>query len=127
MLVSVEEWSKASCHGSEVEFVAIQLEHFGFMLSRAQAEEYCRKLIQLRRGDSCHTDEGDTLFMDLDTATYDAPFVIVSTTHDAPNFGWFCDIPEPAADELFRKLKERLRDRNGQANTVAQDEAGLLN
>ena len=108
MLVSVEDWSKTPHDGDVVEFVAVQLEHFGFTLSRPQAEEYCRKLKQLRDGDICHTGQDDTLFMDLDTTTSDSPFVILAT-HTPPHSRWFCDIPEPAANELFRKLKERLR------------------
>ncbi len=114
MLVSVEPWGKTAHDGEVIEFVAVQLEHFGFMLSRRQAEEYCRKVSQLRAGSSCHTREGDTLFVDIDTTTCDSPFVILSSSHDAPHTGWFCDIPQPAADELYRKLEERLRKRDGE-------------
>ncbi len=118
MLVSVEPWSKATHDGSAIEFVAVQLEHFGFMLSRGQAEEYCRKLSELREGGACHTDEGDLLFVDIDTTTYDAPLVILATAPNSPHTGWFCDISEPAADELCQKLKERLRDRDGESTRV---------
>jgi hypothetical protein len=118
MLVSVEPWSRMAHDGSEIEFVAVQLEHFGFMLSRCQAEEYCRKLSELREGGTCHTDASDTLFMDIDTTTSDLPFVILATSHDAPHTGWFCDIPEPAANELFDKLKDRLRSRDGEMRSA---------
>lgn len=118
MLVSVEGWSKTNHDGGTIEFVAVQLEHFGFMLSRAQAAEYCRKLSQLRAGRQCHSDAGDTLFVDYDTTTYDSPLVILATTHDAPHCGWFCDIPEPAADELLQKLQERLRNGHSEAGTT---------
>ena len=79
------------------------------MLSRRQAEEYCRKLSELRDGEACHTGEGDALFMDMDKTTSESPFVILANSLDSPHSGWFCDIPEPAADELYRKLKERLK------------------
>jgi len=118
MLVSVEDWSRTTHDGESIEFLAVQLEHFGFMFSRSQAEEYCRKLSELRNGDACHTGEGDTLFMDLDTTTYDSPFVILATAHNAPHSGWFCDIPEPAANELHRKLKERLRSCDDETSCV---------
>jgi hypothetical protein len=108
MLVSVEDWSRTAHNGDSVEFVAVQLEHFGFMLSRPQAEEYCRKLSELHDGEVCHTSERDSLFMDMDTTTSDSPFVILANSLDSPRSGWFCDIPEPAANELHRKLKERL-------------------
>lgn len=109
MLVSVEDWSSTAHNGDLIEFVAVQLEHFGFMLSRRQAEEYCRKLSELRDGEACRTGEGDTLFMDMDKTTSESPFVILANSLDSPHSGWFCDIPEPAANELYRKLKERLR------------------
>ncbi len=108
MLVSVEDWSRTAHNGDSVEFVAVQLEHFGFMLSRPQAEEYCRKLGELHDGETCHVSEEDTLFVDMDTTTSDIPFVIVANTRDASPSGWFCDIPEPAANELCQELKERL-------------------
>ena len=109
MLVSVDDWATITRDGNLIEFVAVQLEHFGFMLSRPQAEEYCRKLSELRDGGTCHTDRGDTLFMDIDTTSADYPFVILATSSNVPHSGWFCDIPEPAAHELLTKLKERLR------------------
>ena len=119
MLVSVEDWSRTTHEGNVVDFVAVQLEHFGFMLSRRQAEEYCRKLSELHEEETCHTDEGDTLFMDLDATTSDSPFVILAAAHNEPHSRWFCDIPEPAANELYRKLKERLRNRDNEMSRTA--------
>ncbi len=119
MLVSVEDWSETTHNGSVVEYVGVQLEHFGFMLSCRQVEEYCRKFSELLEGETCHVGEGDALFMDMDTTTSDSPFVILATPHNSHHTGWFCDIPEPAANELFRKLKERLRSRDGEMSRVA--------
>jgi hypothetical protein len=115
-LVSVERWRKTSCNGNEIEFAAVQLEHFGFTLSRSQAEEFCRKLIQLRSGKECHTDEDDTLFVDLDKTTGESPFVILATSFDSRHLGWFCDIPVRAAKQLYEKLTERLQNHNGEMN-----------
>lgn len=118
MLVSVDDWSTITRNGKPIEFVAVQLEHFGFMLSRPQVGEYCRKFSELCDGRTCHTDEGDTLFMDIDTTSADLPFVILATSSDRSHSGWFCDIPEPAANELFRKLKERLRSHDKRTRSV---------
>lgn len=111
MLVSVDDWATMTRDGNMIEFVAVQLEHFGFMLSRPQVEEYCRKFSELRDGGTCHTDKGDTLFVDIDTTSADYPFVILANSSNVSHSSWFCDIPEPAANELLTKLKERLRSR----------------
>lgn len=116
MLVSVEQWRTATHEDNTLEFVAVQLEHFGFTLTRSQAAEFCRKLKQLRSGNGCHTDDDDTLFMDLDGTTDDSAFVILALASDSANVRWFCDIPMSAAMELEDKLVKRLRSCSGEIN-----------
>lgn len=115
MLVSVEEWEKAGHNGADVDVLAVQFERLGFTLSLHQVGELCGKLRRLGSGAECPTEEGDTLFVDLDRTTRDTPFVILGFVAEGGHPRWFCDIPEPAARELYEKLTERLRRRNGAA------------
>ncbi len=114
MLVSVEPWRTETYDRVEVEFLAVQLEHCGFTLSRSQANEFCQKFPQLRAGETCQTDDGDTLFVDLDKTTCASPFVILAMSFEATHVRWFCDIAMPAAAELYEKLSTHLLHRDGE-------------
>ena len=113
MLVNVGQWEKAGHNGADVDVLAVQFERLGFTLSLHQAREFCGKLKRLGSRAEFPTEEGDALFVDLDRTTRDTPFVILRFVAEGGHPRWFCDIPEPAARELYEKLTERLRERKG--------------
>jgi len=124
MLVSIDPWRREVLDGSEVEFLAVQFEHFGFMLSAHQVRELYRKLACLWLGKECPPEPHDSLFVDLDRTTRAVPFFVVALGDDAPRPAWFCDIPEPAARELYRRLTESLATLSAARHATAACDAG---
>ncbi|MBN2295006.1 MAG: hypothetical protein JXM70_21435 [Pirellulales bacterium] len=111
MPVSVGEWQKQHHENCEIEFLAVQLTSFGFMLSVAEVKELCDKLRQLTTEGTCKSKEGDSLFVDLDSVTRKEPFVILAARPEKRGLAWFCDIPEHSARQLYEKLAQRLDER----------------
>lgn len=106
MKLAVDGWFEET-HGQTLcRFACIQYEHFGFAVTREQAEDLTHKLVSLLENGTCQTDERGVLHVDWSQS--DSDWVMIAFRPVETCRGRFYDLPREVATELCDRLQRLL-------------------